>query len=60
MKNNEEYRPPIWCYYCKSDIAEGEPFTRDNRGRPYHPYCYVQCNTFTNEYGETSESEYDA
>jgi hypothetical protein len=40
-----------YCNYCKNTIYIGDAYTKDRRGRLYCPACYIQEETFTDDFG---------
>ena len=47
-----------YCLYCKDEINIRAPYTVDEHGRIYHPECYNQMNTYTDEFGTASTDEF--
>lgn len=57
MNRNREIS--YYCIYCKNPIYEGEAYTVGQNGRYYHPECYNQEHSYTDDIDGTSdEREY--
>ena len=46
-----------WCIYCKNAIFFGEAYTIGTDGKLYHPECYNQINTFTEDFEGTYHTD---
>ena len=47
-----------YCLYCKNIIYYSQAHTEDKDGKIYHPDCYIQLNTFTDDFGTYSTNEF--
>lgn len=49
-----------YCAYCHSAISSEEAYTVDTDENVYHPICYSQLHTFSDEFGTYSIEEMDS
>lgn len=47
-----------YCMYCKEAIYEGSAYTKGTDGKFYHPDCYNQINTYTDDFGTYTTNEF--
>jgi hypothetical protein len=47
-----------YCLYCKNEIYYGDAYTKGENGKLYHPDCYVQEHTFTDDFGTYTTDEF--
>jgi len=47
-----------WCSYCKGSINEGEAYTVGTNGAKYHPSCYTQENTYTDDFDNPNTDQF--
>ena len=43
----------FYCIYCKGAIYYGDAYTKGSDGKTYHPDCYNQINTFSDDFDGT-------
>lgn len=56
--NNREREIRAWCGYCKDPIYKGDAYTKGRDGHIYHPDCYNQLNTYTDEFGTSNTDQF--
>jgi len=54
MKNTKKILD--YCAYCKDPIYKNEAYTKDKDGI-YHPFCYSQEHSYTDDFGTYSIDE---
>ena len=47
-----------YCNYCKDKILRGKPYTKDSHGHIYCPDCFIQMNTYTDDFGNYNTNEF--
>jgi len=47
-----------YCSYCKNAIYYSNPYTVGENGSIYHPDCYNQEHTYTDEFGTCQTNEF--
>lgn len=47
-----------YCIYCKNAIYYGDAYTKGKNGHLYHPDCYTQEGTFTDDFGTYTTDEF--
>jgi hypothetical protein len=47
-----------YCLYCKSAIYYGDAYTVDKNNKIYHPSCYEQLNTYSDEFGTYNTDQF--
>lgn len=47
-----------YCIYCKNAIYYGNAYTKGKDGHLYHPDCYAQINTYTDDFGIHTTDEF--
>jgi len=55
---NKESEIKGYCNYCKSSITKNESFIIDKNGKIFHDFCYVQMNTYTDDFGTYTTDKY--
>jgi hypothetical protein len=41
-----------YCPYCKEKIEKGDRVIKGKNGRIFHSECYIQMNTYIDEFGD--------
>lgn len=58
MGKNREEQIRCYCSYCKEPIYYGKPYTKGEIGGTYHPDCYNQITTYSDEFGTSHTDEF--